>query len=192
MKTLALAVALALTPVMASATTVSITDFNNPAIGTHGDVWTWNSGTASPPRTLGVNLSNTGNDYLIEVLGYPYKDIAGTTALELTGQWFPSGDDGHFLVDLFAGGTRLARATYTYGQFAGGVTTVSAPLVWQPSVPTTVMDIWELVGDGNSGTAFGDLALTSMVAVPEPSTYAMALAGLACGGFSMWRRRKQA
>ncbi|MFM9024116.1 MAG: PEP-CTERM sorting domain-containing protein [Planctomycetaceae bacterium] len=26
--------------------------------------------------------------------------------------------------------------------------------------------------------------------VPEPSTYAMALAGLACGGFSMWRRRK--
>jgi len=29
-------------------------------------------------------------------------------------------------------------------------------------------------------------------AVPEPSTYAMALAGLACGGFSMWRRRKAA
>ena len=28
-------------------------------------------------------------------------------------------------------------------------------------------------------------------AVPEPSTYAMALAGLACGGFSMWRRRKR-
>ena len=34
--------------------------------------------------------------------------------------------------------------------------------------------------------------LASPVAVPEPSTYAMALAGLACGGFSMWRRRKQA
>lgn len=29
------------------------------------------------------------------------------------------------------------------------------------------------------------------MAVPEPSTYAMALAGLACGGFSMWRRRKR-
>jgi hypothetical protein len=29
-------------------------------------------------------------------------------------------------------------------------------------------------------------------AVPEPSTYAMALAGLACGGFSMWRLRKRA
>lgn len=31
-----------------------------------------------------------------------------------------------------------------------------------------------------------------LAAVPEPSTYAMALAGLACGGYSMWRRRKRA
>jgi formylglycine-generating enzyme required for sulfatase activity len=31
-----------------------------------------------------------------------------------------------------------------------------------------------------------------LATVPEPSTYAMALAGLACGGFSMWRRRKRA
>ena len=28
-----------------------------------------------------------------------------------------------------------------------------------------------------------------VVAVPEPSTYAMALAGLACGGYSLFRRR---
>ena len=32
--------------------------------------------------------------------------------------------------------------------------------------------------------------LASPVAVPEPSTYAMALAGLACGGWQMWRRRR--
>ena len=37
-----------------------------------------------------------------------------------------------------------------------------------------------------------DVSLTLVAAVPEPSTYAMALAGLACGGFSMWRRRKRA
>lgn len=30
------------------------------------------------------------------------------------------------------------------------------------------------------------------VAVPEPSTYAMTLASLACGGYSMWRQRKGA
>ena len=34
-------------------------------------------------------------------------------------------------------------------------------------------------------------ALT-MTVVPEPSTYCMALAGIACGGYSMWRRRKRA
>ena len=31
-----------------------------------------------------------------------------------------------------------------------------------------------------------------LAAVPEPSTYCMALAGLACGGFAMFRRRKRA
>jgi len=34
--------------------------------------------------------------------------------------------------------------------------------------------------------------LASPVAVPEPSTYCMALAGLACGGYSLFHRRKQA
>jgi len=34
--------------------------------------------------------------------------------------------------------------------------------------------------------------LAAPAIVPEPATYAMALAGLACGGFSMWRRRKRA
>ena len=34
--------------------------------------------------------------------------------------------------------------------------------------------------------------LASLVAVPEPSTYAMALAGIAFGGYSLFRRRKRA
>ena len=38
----------------------------------------------------------------------------------------------------------------------------------------------------------GTLDGLSIAAVPEPSTYVMALACLACGGFSMWRRRKRA
>jgi hypothetical protein len=36
----------------------------------------------------------------------------------------------------------------------------------------------------------GGFRLASPVAVPEPSTYAMALAGLACGGYSLFRRRR--
>jgi len=34
------------------------------------------------------------------------------------------------------------------------------------------------------------IRLASPVAVPEPSTYCMAFAGLACGGYSMFRRRR--
>jgi sulfatase modifying factor 1 len=38
---------------------------------------------------------------------------------------------------------------------------------------------------------YGDIGFR-LAAVPEPSTYAMALAGLACGGDTMFRRRKRA
>ena len=47
-------------------------------------------------------------------------------------------------------------------------------------------------GTSGKGFYFEDFAIGNVYPVPEPSTYAMALAGLACGGFSMWRRRKQA
>jgi len=40
-------------------------------------------------------------------------------------------------------------------------------------------------------SADGPTSLVYVGAVPEPSTVAMALAGVACGGFSMWRRRKR-
>ena len=46
-------------------------------------------------------------------------------------------------------------------------------------------------GPGND-PYFSSPAAVAISAVPEPSTYVMALAGLACGGFSMWRRRKRA
>jgi formylglycine-generating enzyme required for sulfatase activity len=47
----------------------------------------------------------------------------------------------------------------------------------------------------NSTAVFTNLSgfrLAAPAAVPEPSTCAMALAGLACGGYSMYRRRKRA
>lgn len=39
---------------------------------------------------------------------------------------------------------------------------------------------------------FASTGFVSIAAVPEPSTHAMALFALACGGYSMLRRRKQA
>ena len=54
----------------------------------------------------------------------------------------------------------------------------------------------EVSSGGLSGTldptSASGAATMTITPVPEPSTYAMALAGLACGGVSMWRRRKRA
>jgi sulfatase modifying factor 1 len=47
-------------------------------------------------------------------------------------------------------------------------------------------DRYTVQGDARSYMGF------RVASVPEPSTYAMALAGLACGGYSFWRRRKRA
>jgi formylglycine-generating enzyme required for sulfatase activity len=42
---------------------------------------------------------------------------------------------------------------------------------------------------GSGGTGYPAYGYSSTItAVPEPATYAMALAGIACGGYSMWRR----
>ena len=62
-----------------------------------------------------------------------------------------------------------------YGQLSGDFGTVIYPtlsggLSWERTTSATAMTI---------------------TVVPEPSTYAMALAGLACGGWQMWRRRRR-
>lgn len=52
----------------------------------------------------------------------------------------------------------------------------------------------ELVSSGSEATTFNSAPSAwhvNVSTVPEPSTYAVALGGLACGGFSVWRRRKR-
>jgi hypothetical protein len=53
---------------------------------------------------------------------------------------------------------------------------------------------FSIVGQPNfvGANYYGVSSELTVAPVPEPSTYAMALAGLACGGWSMFRRRKRA
>jgi NhaP-type Na+/H+ or K+/H+ antiporter len=51
--------------------------------------------------------------------------------------------------------------------------------------------VWSGLVEGQSASFDASTGFVSITAVPEPSTYAMALAGLAYGGFSMWRRRRK-
>ena len=73
-----------------------------------------------------------------------------------------------------AGSTRGARGGY-WSSFSAFSLSSSSNIAIDPSDESDVYGF----------------RLASPVAVPEPATYAMALAGLACG-YSMWRRRTRA
>jgi len=62
---------------------------------------------------------------------------------------------------------------------------------WSDGATRLLSDFGVASDPSNEGETIG-FRLASPVAVPEPSTYAMALAGIACGSYSMFRRRKRA
>jgi hypothetical protein len=78
--------------------------------------------------------------------------------------------EGNVLFNVLIGGTLTSLS----GQITG--TGLTGQMVLRPC----------------DGTSFGPAGYATVVSVPEPSTYAMARAGLACGGISIFRRRKQA
>jgi hypothetical protein len=61
---------------------------------------------------------------------------------------------------------------------------------WNYSSPYTVSSDYRTSSGPSYETSFIGFRLASPVAVPEPSTWVMGLAGLACGGYSMFRRRR--
>ena len=50
--------------------------------------------------------------------------------------------------------------------------------------------VWTSTETANGQRLIFSTGTGDLVVVPEPSTYAMALAGIACGGWQMWRRRR--
>ena len=62
---------------------------------------------------------------------------------------------------------------------------------WFDAASTLSSPIRSSINPSSEFVYYG-LRLASPVPVPEPSTWVLGLAGIACGGFSMWRRRKQA
>jgi hypothetical protein len=91
---------------------------------------------------------------------------------------FASGSSSSVTLDANPSGTNGALGQYVIGTFTASNATES----------------FTLVGSGTGIWNFPMMNALQLrtVAVPEPSTYAMALAGLACGGYSMWRRRTRA
>ena len=104
--------------------------------------------------------------------------ISGSYANDTVFNLFQSGSASGSFSSLTMTGGSGPFAGLTFGAMGTGGYGADA---WVSNWTTpTAPDGQRLVFFQNNGT---------LVIVPEPSTYAMALAGLACGGWQMWRRR---
>ncbi len=170
----------------AEAGIVQISDFTltggTSSITAFGGLWLWDQAN----RELGVG-SNAASDYLFGTI-FPGSapNIQGVTTVSLTAAWtpLPSTPDGEFILALLNQGAARASAVYNYGDFAGGQTVIKS-LTWATNPANTIVDQWQIIGNGNSDQAFGDLVLTNMsvstsAAVPEidPGSASAALAVL--------------
>jgi autotransporter-associated beta strand protein len=134
-------------------------------------------GSAADLLVVSGNLNlDTGNGTILTVAdlaGSPNAFVDNTTIFALinySGTW----NGGLFTY----GGAPLAD---------GGTFTVGGQQFLIDYDRTSSAGLANFTGDYLPGSSF-----VTITAVPEPATYAMALAGLACGGYSMFRRRKGA
>ena len=136
-------------------------------------------------HSLDVSYGAAGRVDAVQVNGpiapFPTGDGYDTYRITASGlthraQITKAGDSLTFLFDENYNGTFAPDASYMISNLS-----TTAPWFFEP---------------GNSHIFFGTStpieSFSQLAVVPEPSTCAMALAGLACGGYSMFRRRKQA
>jgi len=150
--------------------------------------------------------------------GRTFQQGGTTTTLTLTGlnprgtydmaDYWSDGDSTAYRmiisdVDAATNASTLARVTVaTTGGLTGDTSTYqqgglgqqgNGVVRWTGISPGSDGDLRVSMDRGGAnGGVYSAFRLAGTTAVPEPSTYAMALAGLACGGYSMFRRRKRA
>jgi hypothetical protein len=141
----------------------------------------WNGSAYSLERSVTIGTgtsfySNSGYRW------YPIADLilSDTTAdAYFLGATVSSGDGDSWGGNGSATFTSVGNSTLNagYNATAGSLSSSVLPSTWDGSFP---------------GNTFYNApnAITTPVPIPEPSTCAIALAGLACGGYSMFRRRR--
>jgi hypothetical protein len=133
---------------------------------TDGSTWQLQSEDLFGPGGSGTfTITNYRNGYFWGP-GTGPTDTAAATYTQM-GSITP---EGNVLFNVLIGGTLTSLA----GQITGtGLT-------------------GQMVLRSYDGTDFGPVVYATIVSVPEPSTWVMGLAGIACGGYSIFRRRKRA
>jgi hypothetical protein len=161
---------------------------NNVVYG--GTTLTW---TAIASTNAVSAISNIGS------FGVPVYLASGTRITPsdtATGLWSGSllAPINEFLTAPFFFDTSVWTGTLPSGAGAGSFTLGSGSEFGStPGLSNKSNSEWVETGATPSNFSSNMYGISQVLtAVPEPSHYAMALAGLACGGYSMWRRRKRA
>jgi hypothetical protein len=148
------------------------------------------------------NLNGTSGNFEIQVwdaLGAGGRPGAQVGAAVYTGLAEDLGSSSGSLLAVSGLNFTLTPDT-TYYLVAAGTSLTDIPDDFFSIPGTLYWDATDVVtspsyGTGNSGAGwngpFSQNLYMKVTAVPEPSTYAMALAGLAGGGYTMFRRRKR-
>jgi hypothetical protein len=188
-----------------SSGSVSLTwDQFNPAVGTLTGISLTINGTASGSFNVfntdsvdPANLSNPKNRLRLTFSGSGAPAVQQTTQTTMTTSpgmpyQLSSGSSASFNLSpdpQFIGS--VTNSLFASASYFTGLGTLSSSLV-QPFTLTSD-------NSGNTTVDYNSLSASGYVevvytyqAVPEPSTYAMALAGLAYGSYSLFRRRKPA
>ena len=137
----------------------------------------------SPDASLSQGVALAGGDYFLSMwIAARPNSAAGIVAADVTFQLLDSSLAVVSPSSSVSPGFNYAAATYVnwtrnYTALTAGSYTVRV-----------ATGIGQGLGQPNQGMV-DDFSLT-VAPVPEPSTYAMALAGLACGGYLRFRRRR--
>ena len=130
--------------------------------------------------------NDTGKTY------YASYDI-GPTVYANPGQATQAGDQ--LRINLLRGDNSILASSVVAPGVWQGVQTFSQQYfsyIGDGSGPIRLQMRSEQPGNGRFSGAVDNMAFWDTVPVPEPSAYAMALAGIAFGGYSLFRRRKRA
>ena len=127
----------------------------------------------------------------------PFAYNPGQSIKSTTGSGFSDGV-GHIVVSSFSQTIVNPASWYNTGSFTSpdftsdnylGFKTQAGNYGWLNTTWTASTGQFQVLGGAYESVVGADI-VTPVTALPEPSTYAMALAGLACGGYSLFRRRR--
>ena len=147
------------------------------------------------PDPFGPIMNMTSSVQFIHYFATDALSASGAIAPSITNLFTGAGRGEFNSLDAVNNGYGSDYVFMQFVSYSSNITTLtgagSSAALSYAGVPAGIMSGFEsLIGDTlvlTEGTGYSSIVVQ---AVPEPSTYCMALAGLACGGYSMFRRRR--